>query len=88
MKEEAHTLSTAYFRAVYTRAILLLHAACEKLTMCSLSDTLCAHSVTLFLLYRLLGVTSHGEEQKGVVANWGLWLETDGGKRLQTLLRS
>lgn len=45
MKEEAHTLSTAYFRAVYTRTILLLHAACEKLTMCSLSDTLFALQV-------------------------------------------
>ena len=39
MKEEARTLSIAYFRATYTRAILLLYAACEKLTVCSFSGT-------------------------------------------------
>lgn len=37
MKEEACTLSIAYFRAVYMRAILLLYAACAR----SLSGTFC-----------------------------------------------
>lgn len=41
MKEEAHTFSMSYFRAVCMRAILLLYTACEKLNMCSLSGTFC-----------------------------------------------
>lgn len=39
VKEEGRTLSIAYVRAVYMRAILLLYTACEQLTTCLLSGT-------------------------------------------------
>lgn len=84
MEGEAHIFSIGYFGAVCTRAVLLLYSVCEDLAVCHPAPSSQWH----FLRERLLGFISHGEEQRGLVASWGLCLETGGAKTLQNLLWS